>query len=86
MRERWVTGNPAQIAKAPTVARAARDEHRRWSPTDLARFRAEADKYADGERFAREPWIASGMRLSLAGLRRSEVLGLDWRSVEIFAV
>ena len=28
-----------------------------------------------------QPWLNVGMRLTLCGMRRSEVLGLDWRNV-----
>lgn len=30
-----------------------------------------------------EPWLKTGMRLSLCGMRRSEGLGLDWTSVDL---
>ena len=35
--------------------------------------------------FAAEPWLRAGMRLTLCGLRRSEVLGLDWQHVDLDA-
>ncbi|MFC5177961.1 hypothetical protein [Nocardioides taihuensis] len=52
------------------------------SPAELSGFRKHADTYGQGERFAAEPWLRAGMRLTLCGMRRSEVLGLDWQRVD----
>jgi integrase len=41
--------------------------------------------YGQGAAFAAEPWLRAGMRLTLCGLRRSEVLGRDWRRVDLDA-
>ena len=80
----WVKSNPASLAKAP------RDSHqegqrteppKRWTTTQLVAFRA----YVDSVPTADEPWVRVGMRLTLCGLRRSEVLGLDWRNVDLKA-
>lgn len=46
-----------------------------WEPSDLLTFRAEADA---------DDW-AAGWRLTLSGLRRSEVLGLHWSAVDLDA-
>lgn len=56
----------------------------RWSVAELRRFREYVDGL-DAATFAAEPWIVAGMRLSLCGLRRSEVLGVDWQSVDLDA-
>ena len=40
-------------------------------------------QYDDPERFASEPWAVTGMRRTLCGLRRPEVLGLDWQRVDL---
>lgn len=52
------------------------------SVTIVAAFRGALEAYADGERFLDEPWLVVGMLLTLSGLRRSEVLGLDWSAVD----
>ena len=43
-----------------------------WTVAELARFLRVADA---------DPW-AAGWRLTACGLRRSEVLGLDWSAVD----
>ena len=83
-REGWVKRNPADRAKVPTIHRATSTERvRRWTPEQLQAFRAALEPYADGNRFRDEPWLQVGMLLTLSGLRRSEVLGLDWASVDM---
>lgn len=80
MRAEWVTENPAALAKPPREQHGVERKSAalRWSPAQVVEFRNEADRYAAGERFAAEPWLQSGMRLTACGMRRSEVLGLDW--------
>lgn len=56
-----------------------------WTVPELARFLAHVDTYADGERFSGEPWLRAAFRMTLCGLRRSEVLGLDWTAVDLAA-
>lgn len=81
-REDWVTSNPAAAARAPRADHAERRrDGLRWSPAEVARFRAHADE----QPLTGEPWIRVGMRLTLCGLRRSEVLGLDWSNVDLDA-
>ncbi len=86
VREGWLRTSPAALAKPP---RARHDGSRkaanalRWTPAELARFREHADTYGQGEAFAAEPWLRAGMRLTLCGMRRSEVLGLDWQRVDL---
>lgn len=87
IREGWLTSNPATFVRPP------RAQHRtsgtsdaprqRWAPADLVRFRDEVDAYGEGKRFAAEPWLRAAMRLTLCGMRRSEVLGLDWQHVAL---
>lgn len=85
MREGWVIANPAAAARPPRrEAGTGKRKMLRWSPTQLVKFRAHADTYGEGEAFTAEPWLRAAMRLSLCGLRRSEVLGLDWKWVVPF--
>ena len=49
-----------------------------WSPENLRTFREAVDRQLD-------PWAKAGLRLTLCGLRRSEVLGLAWTSVDLDA-
>lgn len=49
-------------------------------------FRSYVDeRYGEGAEFAAWPWVRAGMRLTACGLRRSEVLGLDWSAVDLTA-
>lgn len=84
-RECWLTSNPATAARVPSTQRRATTEERvkRWTPAQLGTFRDQLDHYADGRPFACEPWLQVGMLLTLSGLRRSEVLGLDWSAVDM---
>lgn len=81
MREEWVTRNPAALAKSPRATKHD-DEGQvtRWAPAELLEFRAYADGWTNDDT---EPWIPVAMRLSLCGPRRSEVLGLDWKWVDL---
>jgi integrase len=47
-----------------------------WTPEELIQFRAVADQ---------DEWAAA-WRLTLSGLRRSEVLGMKWTAVDLAAV
>jgi len=85
VRQGWLKADPAGPAKAPRrkPSDGRRRRPARWSPVELVQFRQHADTYGEGERFAAEPWLRAGMRLTLCGLRRSEVLGLDWKRVNL---
>ena len=82
-REGWLQGNPAALAKVQGKPAKTR-QSQRWTVAQLQGFRAYVDSaYATPARLAAEPWVPAAMRLALCGLRRSEVLGLDWGSVDI---
>ena len=84
VREGWLKSNPAALAKPPRAQHGSSTDHvLRWTPAQLAQFRQHADTYGGGERFAAEPWVKAGMRLTLSGLRRSEVLGMSWERVDL---
>ncbi|MCL1900237.1 MAG: tyrosine-type recombinase/integrase [Promicromonosporaceae bacterium] len=84
LREKWLTENPADLAKAPRKeAGSGEKKMLRWNPSQLTAFRTEADTYGEGEKFEAEPWLRAGMRLTLCGLRRSEVLGFDWKYLDL---
>lgn len=89
VREGWVKSNPATVVKPPRQQHGGASKStaaaRRWTPEEVKRFRDHVDLYGDGERFAREPWIRAGMRLTLCGLRRSEVMGLSWEHIDLDA-
>lgn len=71
--EGLIASNPAADVKAPRKQRGDIREVQVWSPAELLRFRAVADA---------DEW-AAGWRLSLCGLRRSEVLGMRWGAVDL---
>lgn len=71
-REGTITRNVARLVKRP---RQRRTDPQRWTAAEAAQFRA----HALTDRFA-AAWL-----LSLAGLRRSEVLGLRWEDVDLDA-
>lgn len=81
LRSNWVKSNPATLVKAPRPHGAVEDDTphqpKRWSTNQVRQFR----DYVDGLPLDAEPWLMVGMRLTLCGLRRSEVLGLDWSNV-----
>lgn len=88
IREGWLTSNPAALVKPPRASHGTARANReavslRWSRSQVSTFREHVDTYADGERFAAEPWLRAAMRLTLCGMRRSEVLGLDWERVAL---
>ena len=76
--------NPAAGVKPPKAKAGDRREVVVWSPRELATFREHVDGLPDEVQTA-DPWLRAGMRLTLCGLRRSEVLGLDWRNVDLSA-
>ncbi|MGC4112996.1 MAG: hypothetical protein QM747_21770 [Nocardioides sp.] len=67
-----LAGNPAARVQAPRRQRGDRRPTSVWEPADLVAFRRVADS---------DPW-ASAWRLTLSGLRRSEVLGMSWSCVD----
>jgi len=84
LRSKWLKSSPAAEAKAPGQSHANSTAAnvkalKRWTPAQLMAFRA----YVDTLPLAAEPWLRVGMRLTLCGLRRSEVLGLDWSNVDM---
>lgn len=74
--------SPADAVKTPK--KPVEDEPEQittWDRDQLVMFR----RYLAGlaaEILAAEPWLSVGYRLILAGLRRSEVLGLAWEAVD----
>ncbi len=64
--------NPAEGVKAPRRRKGDRRLAEVWEPADLLAFRQVADA---------DPWAAA-WRLTLSGMRRSEVLGLAWKSID----
>jgi integrase len=67
-----LTRNPADGVKAPRKRAEDRHEVTIWSAAELTRFLKVADQ---------DEWAAA-WRMTAAGLRRSEVLGLDWSAVD----
>jgi integrase len=65
--------NVAASVKAPRRAHSDSKPKAVWDPQELLRFRAVADQ---------DDWAAA-WRLTLCGLRRSEVLGLKWDAVDL---
>ncbi|MCB0913635.1 MAG: tyrosine-type recombinase/integrase [Propionibacteriaceae bacterium] len=73
--EGLLSSNPAAGVKPPRKTRADEREVAVWEPADLLAFRKVADA---------DEW-AAGWRLTLSGLRRSEVMGMRWPSVDLTA-
>lgn len=74
--------NPADQVKTPK--KPVEDEPEQittWDRDQLVAFRHYLANLA-AEILAAEPWLNVGYRLTLAGLRRSEVLGLAWEAVD----
>ncbi|MCW2857877.1 MAG: hypothetical protein JWR52_3492 [Marmoricola sp.] len=69
--------NPAATVRPPKRQPGDKKPIVVWSVQELTAFRA----YADAN--AVEPWFRTAIRLTLCGLRRSEVLGLDWSHVDL---
>lgn len=86
-RQGWLTATDAtDDAKAPgttTTTTTATAVVKRWSVDHLNAFKSILATYSDGEALASEPWLVVGATLTLSGLRRSEVLGLDWEAVDM---
>ena len=69
--------NVAKDVRAPRRKKGDRRVIRPWEPEELAKFRTAAD--------AEPLYYAVAFRLTLCGLRRSEVLGLAWEDVDLDA-
>lgn len=75
--------NPADAVKTPK--KPVEDEPEQittWDRDQLVTFRHHLANLS-AETLATEPWLSVGYRLSLSGLRRSEVLGLAWEAVDL---
>jgi integrase len=70
-----LSSNVAESVKPPRKSLADHRDVTIWTPEELLTFRAVADG---------DEWGAL-IRLSLCGLRRSEVLGLPWESIDLDA-
>lgn len=70
-----VAENVAEGVEVPRERRIDREEMTVWTPEELVTFRAAAD----------QDRLAGAWRLTLCGLRRSEVLGLIWDDVDLEA-
>jgi integrase len=71
--EGLISINVAAYVKLPRKPHSDAKPIRVWEPSELLAFREVAD---------RDEW-AAGWRLTLCGLRRSEVLGLKWSAVDL---
>lgn len=87
MRQKWLSTNVASIARAPRKHGADGGSRRakRWTTSQLTAFRAHVDTYTYSAALAAEPWLVVGMLLTLCGMRRSEVMGLDWANIDLDA-
>lgn len=75
--------SPADAVKTPK--KPVEDEPEQistWDRDQLVRFRHYLASLST-ETLATEPWLDVGYRLVLAGMRRSEVLGLAWEAVDL---
>lgn len=70
--------NPARDVKPRRKRKGDRRDVAVWEQDDLLRFREQVD--ADDA-----AWVRAAFRLTLCGLRRSEVLGLSWDAVDLDA-
>lgn len=85
VEQRWLSHNPVIGVRAPkALPRTTEERSKWWTTKEYEAFRAHVDSsHATGTvNASRNPWVRVGMRLTLCGLRRSEVLGLDWSSVD----
>lgn len=92
VEQKWIEASPATGVKVPKVAQAPsrveKDQTpKMWTEEEYDRFQDHVDEaYATGtQQASRDPWVRAGMHLTLCGLRRSEVLGLGWESVDFDA-
>lgn len=69
--------NPAAPVKPPKRKPGDKRAIVVWTVDELTAFRSYADAHAG------DPWLYVATRLTLCGLRRSEVLGLDWSHVNL---
>lgn len=76
--------NVAATVKPPKAKAGDKRAAVVWSPSELAQFREHVDGLP-ADVVAVDPWVRVGMRLTLCGLRRSEVLGLRWSNVDLSA-
>lgn len=90
VEQRWVASNPTLNVRVPKgvandLGRRKAEAAKVWTVGEYRHFRDHLDAvYATGTTEAsRDPWVRAGLRLTLCGLRRSEVLGMDWRSVDL---
>ncbi|WOP17409.1 tyrosine-type recombinase/integrase [Raineyella sp. LH-20] len=74
----------ARTAKAGgTTTAATQADKPTWTGAQLVAFRDFVDEHQAGKVAEADPWVRAGMRLTLCGLRRSEVLGLTWSAVDL---
>ena len=76
----YVAKNPAASVKPPKRKNGDKKPIKCWTPGEVVAFRMFVDSAC-----ANEPWMRAAIRLTLCGLRRSEVLGLDWSRVDLGA-
>lgn len=69
--------NPAATVKPPKKQPGDKRPIVVWTVEELTDFRSYADEHATAA------WLRTAIRLTLCGLRRSEVLGLDWANVDL---
>lgn len=74
-----LNNNPAKDVRPPRRKKGDRKVIRPWEPEHIATFRAHTDALAD----TGDLHYAVAFRLTLCGLRRSEVLGLAWDQVDL---
>ncbi|CAB4922249.1 unannotated protein [freshwater metagenome] len=83
VENRLVASNPAIGVAAPKRRAGDVRETRIWTPAELMSFRAFVDAKYVGLAADAEPAMRAALRLTMCGLRRSEVLGLDWAQVSL---
>lgn len=79
-----IRDNPAARARAPKAKPGEKRPRVVWTVTQLAAFREHVDGL-EAATLEADPWLPAAMRLSISGLRRSEVLGLTWSDVDLEA-
>lgn len=83
LEQRLITSNPASPVKPLTPKKTKAKVVEFWKAEHLAEFRDYVDGHCTGLVHDTQPWVRAGLRLTLCGLRRSEVMGLDWDSVDL---